>query len=111
MAPWQVFCLSIPDPPWLLAGVAWREPRDREGKFSLLHPQSGRPWFEGGLPSGAALQALQLEFLRDAELPLPAGWKLQPQPQPPLQLQLQLLPQPSSPDAEDAAGLPALSRD
>ena len=27
-------------------GVAWCEPREREGKFSLLHPQSGRPWFE-----------------------------------------------------------------
>ena len=58
-------------------GVAWCEPRDREGKFSLLHPLSGRPWFEGGLPTGTALQPLQLQALRELHpsLPLPTGWK------------------------------------
>ena len=58
-------------------GVRWLEPRERDGKFSLLHPESGRPWFDGGMPSGTELQALQLAHLRRAGLELPVGWKLQ----------------------------------
>ena len=46
-------------------GVAWCEPREREGKFSIRHAQTGRPWFEGGLPTGVALQPLQLQALRE----------------------------------------------
>ena len=53
-------------------GVAWCEPREREGKFSIRQPWfEGRPWFEGGLPTGVALQPLQLQALRQLSNPDP----------------------------------------
>ena len=51
--------------------MAWCEPSGREGKFSIRHPQSGRPWFEGGLPTGVALQPFQLQALRELSNPNP----------------------------------------
>ena len=44
-----------------LLGVRYLPPSERDGKFSLLHPETGAPWFQGGLPQMIPLQTLQLQ--------------------------------------------------